>query len=194
MKKEDIEPETCDIVAIDPGVRTFLTSFSNNGVIEYNQNKTLLQKLNKKIDLLNTLRTKKRNKYKIEQRKENVINEIHWKSINDILTRNDYVFYGDIKSHDIVKKSNNRFLNRDINDLKFYKFKERLIYKANTLNKQVYSVNEMYTTKTCSSCGNLNNVGKREIYECEQRSCKKTLLRDVSAAKNILMKGIMKYL
>ena len=179
---------------IDPGVRTFLTSFGNNSVVEYTQNKVLLKKLNKKIDLLNSQRTKKRNKYKIERRKENVINEIHWKSINDILKRNDYVFYGDIKSHDIVKKSKNKFLNRDINDLKFYKFKERLMYKANVLNKRVFSVNEMYTTKTCSSCGYLNNVGKKEIYKCEMIKCNKTLLRDVSAAKNILMKGIIKFL
>ena len=52
----------------------------------------------------------------------------------------------------------------------------------------------MYTTKTCSSCGHLNNVGKKEIYKCETIKCNKTLLRDVSAAKNILMKGIMKFL
>lgn len=179
---------------IDPGVRTFLTSFGNNGVVEYNQNKMLLKKLNKKIDLLNSKRTRKRYKYKVEERKENVINEIHWKSINDILKRNDYVFYGDIKSHDIVKKSNNKYLNRDTNDLKFYKFKERLMYKASVLNKCVFNINEMYTTKTCSSCGNLNNVGKKEIYKCERSSCDKLLLRDVSAAKNILMKGIMRYL
>lgn len=98
-------------MVIDPGVRTFLTSFGNNGVVEYKQNKDLLQKLNKKIDLLRSYRTKKRYKYKIEERKENIINEIHWKSINDILKRNDYVFFGDIKSHDIVKKSKNKFLN-----------------------------------------------------------------------------------
>ena len=66
------------------------------------------------------------------------------------------------------------------------------MYKANVLNKRVFNVNEMYTTMTCSSCGNLNDVGKREIYKCEK--CDKTLLRDVSAAKNILMKGIMKFL
>jgi putative transposase len=180
---------------IDPGIRTFLTSFSNNGVVEYNQNKILLKKLNKKMDLLNSkMKVKKKQKYKIEERKENIINELHWKSINDILNRNDYVFYGDIKSHDIVKKSNNRFLNRDINDLKFYKFKERLMYKASLLNKHVLNVNEMYTTKACSSCGNLNNVGIKEIYKCENKLCNNLLLRDVSAAKNILMKGIVKYL
>lgn len=189
FNKNKISPS--NYCGIDPGVRTFLTTFGNNGVVEYDQNKLLLKKLNDKIDLLNSKRIRKHNKFKVEERKENLINELHWKSINDILKRNDYVFYGDIKSHDIVKRSNNRFLNRDINDLKFYKFKERLIYKANILNKQVYNVNESHTTMTCSSCGNLNNVGKREIYKCESNECNKILLRDVSAAKNILMKGIL---
>lgn len=179
---------------IDPGVRTFLTSFEKDGVMEYNHPKNVLKKLNEKIDLLNKLKTSKRNKFKIEEKKENIINEVHWKSINNILKRNDFVFYGDIKSHDIVKKNTNKFLNRDVNDLKFYKFKQRLIYKANVLNKQVFNVNERYTTMTCSSCGNLNNVGKNKIYKCENQICKITLLRDISAAKNILMKGIVKYL
>jgi transposase len=109
--------ETNNYCGIDPGVRTFLTCFGNNGVIEYKQNKELLKKLNTKIDKLNSLRIRKRNKIKIEARKENLINEIHWKCINDILKRNDYVFYGDIKSHDIVKKSDNKSLNRNIKHL-----------------------------------------------------------------------------
>ena len=188
------KPTPINYCGIDPGVRTFLTSFEKDGVMEYNQPKDIIKKLNKKIDLLNRLRTSKRNKYKIEERKENIINEVHWKSINSILKRNDFVFYGDIKSHDIVKKNANKYLNRNMNDLKFYKFKQRLIYKANILNKQVFNVNEKYTTMTCSSCGKLNNVGKNEIYNCGNQLCNKTLLRDVSAAKNILMKGIIKHL
>lgn len=179
---------------IDPGVRTFLTTLSSDGVNEYTQNKVLLKKLNKKIDILNSISNKKKCKYKIEERKENIINELHWKCINDILKKNDYIFYGDIKSHDIVRKGNNKFLNRNINDLKFYKFKERLMYKANVLNKKVYLINEAYTTKTCSSCGFLNNVEIKEIYKCMNTNCNRTLLRDVSAAKNILMKGIINYL
>ena len=179
---------------IDPGERTFLTVFNNNEVVEYNQNKILLKKLNKKIDLLRRKRTRKKCKYKIEERKENIINELHWKSINDILKRNDYVFYGDIKSHAIVERSNNRYLNRNMNDLKFYKFKERLMYKASVLNRRAFSVNEMYTTKACSTCGYLNKVGKEEIYDCKNDLCRNTLLRDVSAAKNILMKGIINFL
>lgn len=178
---------------VDPGVRKFLTSFERDGVTEYNTPQRTINKLNRKIDKLNSIRTRKKNKNKIEERKENIINELHWKTINDILMRNDVVFFGDIKSHDIVK-GNNKFLNRNMNDLKFYKFKQRLMYKGDILGNKIFYVNEQFTTKTCSSCGNLNEVGKKEIYRCEKVSCKRVLLRDISAAKNILMKGIMRFL
>lgn len=178
---------------IDPGIKTFLTSFGNKEIVEYKQNKDLLKKLNDKLDYLKAKRTKKKSLTKIEERKENVINEIHWKSINEILKTNDCVFLGDIKSHDIVKHSRFSKVNRFINDLKFFKFKTRLQFKAILLNKKVFMVNERYTTKTCSCCGNLKDIKLGEsIYKCN--SCNIVMFRDVNASKNILMKGIQKYL
>lgn len=71
-------------------------------------NNKLLKLLNTKISKLKELRTlKKRNRIlkrklnKIEIKKDNLINELHWKVITDLLNKNDVIFYGDIKSHDI---------------------------------------------------------------------------------------------
>ena len=183
---------------IDPGVRTFMTCFGNNGCIEYKHNKLLLDKLNKKLNYLKNLRTlsfhnKKVALNKIETKKSNIINEVHWKTINSILSSNDVILYGDIKSHNIVKKSKNSKLNQDFNDMKFYSFKQRLLYKSICYNKLVIPVNEAYTTKTCSCCGTINNnVGSSEIFNCT--NCNKSVGRDVNAAKNILLKGIVKHL
>lgn len=178
---------------IDPGIRTFLTVFNNEHVIEYKHNNVLLDKLNKQIDTIKSQKYKKRIRKKAfnkrEIRKTNVINEFHWLSINKLLAENDVIFYGDIKSHDIVKHKKNKHLNRVVNDLKLYTFKQRLLYKAEVINKLVFTVNEAYTTKTCSFCGTLNNPGNSAKYTCLE--CKKTVGRDVNAAKNILMKGII---
>ena len=184
---------------IDPGCRTFLTTFGNKNNIEYIHNKELLKKLNNKIKILKAGRInqrgfKKKAFNKIEKRKNNLINELHWKTINDILIENDIIFYGDIKSHDIVKHKKNKTLNRDINDLKFYLFKQRLIFKANERNKKVYIVNESYTSKTCSTCGEIYDIGISKIYDCKNNNClsKNHIIdRDMNAAKNILMKGII---
>jgi IS605 OrfB family transposase len=182
---------------IDPGVRTFMTSFGNNECIEYHHDEEKIKVLNSKISILKNLRRLKQRKRilkkqlnKIETKKENLINELHWKVINDLLNRNDVIFYGDIKSHDVVKNNNiNRTLNRNINDLKFFKFKERLLFKASEKQKRIILVNEAYTSQTCCFCGAMYKPGCSKIYEC--KICNKRIDRDINASKNILMKGIL---
>ena len=169
-----------------------MTSFGKKYNIEYKHNNDLIQKLDNKIQILKNKRNKKRcrkrtiNKY--ENKKSNLIDELHWKTINDILLENDYIFYGDIKSHNIVKHGKNKNLNKDFNNLKFYLFKQRLIFKTAERNKQIYIIGENFTTKTCSNCGNITNIGNSKIYNCKKCNC--IFDRDFNAAKNILMKGI----
>jgi putative transposase len=179
---------------IDPGVRTFMTTFGNNGSYEYKHNKVLIDKLNKTICYLKSLRIKVcHNKRKAickrEIKKDNVINDLHWKTINHLLNVNDTIFYGNIKSHNIVKNGKNSILNQNFNDLKFYQFKQRLHYKANELNKLVYNVNEAYTSQYCSTCGEINKPKESKTYNCLK--CKMTCDRDINASKNILLKGII---
>ena len=179
---------------VDPGVRTFMTTFGNQGCIEYEHNASLIVSLEKKIKMLKDRREKKtrvtkRRILKVERKKSNIINELHWKTINEMLKMNDFIFYGDIKSHGIVKGKENSTLNRNVNNLKFYKFKERLLFKSIERSKKVYLVNEAYTTQTCSFCGNKYNPGCSKVYNCVL--CKRSIGRDVNASKNILMKGII---
>lgn len=181
---------------VDPGIRTFMTTFGNNGCVEYRHNEKMLKALNNKIAILKDARKRKNGKRihkrkinKLENRKSNLIDELHWKVITKLLSHNDVIFYGDIKSHDIVKNNKNKNINKNANDLKFYKFKERLLFKASEKNKRVVLVNEAFTSQTCSCCGAMYKPGSSKIYNCI--SCKKIMDRDLNAAKNILMKGIM---
>jgi len=189
LPKPEVPVNYC---GIDPGIRTFMTTFGNDGCYEYNHNNEKLKKMDNQIQSL-----KKKNgrvlKHKITKReikKENLINEIHWKTINDLLKKYDILFYGDIKSHDVVKNKNNRNLNSDVNNLKFYNFKERLLFKSKERRKMVFLVKEHHTTQTCSFCGTINKPGISKKYNCS--SCKHTIGRDINASKNILMKGIIK--
>ena len=199
-KKEKVS-KGCTVCGIDPGVRTFATVYSyttednehTSGICvrDYEHRIDLLKKLNKKKDQIMVERAVRKKQYnKIEKKKKNIVDCLHWNTINHVLQNNDVVFYGDIKSQDITKGSTNKVLNRDLNDLKFYIFKTRLKYKATTLNKHVILVNECYTTKTCSSCGTLNdNVGSKKVFSCS--SCNLVTGRDLNASKNILMKGLL---
>jgi transposase len=191
----DVVKPLTSFCGVDAGVRTFMTTFGTNGVNEYEKDNSYLRqeikKINQQVDKLKKgpKKIRKRSFDKRDRRKENLINELHWKTITSLLDKNDIIYYGDIKSHSIVKDGNNRTLNRDIMDLKLYQFKEKLIYKAHSRAKKVYIVCEAYTTKTCSDCGSQYEIGSSKKYECKK--CFLEIDRDVNSAKNILMKGIV---
>lgn len=195
-----IEEKTTPVnyCGVDPGVRTFMTTFGTHGCTEYDFNYNKIQNIDDKIKQLKFGALGKRNRVprnkiiKCERRKENIINELHWSTINNLLKTHDFIFYGDINSHSIVKHGKNHTLNTKMNNLKFFKFKQRLLFKATERNKKVYLVHEAHTSQTCCMCGSINNPGDSKIYSCT--TCDKKIGRDVNAAKNILMKGIVRNL
>jgi transposase len=181
---------------VDPGVRTMLTVFGSDGVTEYQHNSPRIERIDARLAALRktpgiTRHRRREKMVALEKRKKNLITELQWKSVHHLLHRNDVVFFGDIKSHDIVKGGSNRTLNRAMNNLKFYQFKQKLLFKATEKRKLVYLTKEHFTTKTCSACGALNDPGCSKTYHCE--GCKRTTGRDTNAAKNILIKGILGY-
>ncbi|KAJ3392631.1 hypothetical protein HDU92_008265 [Lobulomyces angularis] len=82
---------------------------------------------------------------------------------------------------DIPQISSNKTLKKDFQMLRFYQFKEGLLHKAKCLGKEVFSVNEAYTTKTCSKCVKLNDPKTSKFYSCSE--CDRTVGRDKNAAK-----------
>jgi IS605 OrfB family transposase len=175
---------------VDPGVIKIATTFGNGEVVEYTHNRELLKKYNQKINLLKERRKRVRKKQinKVEKKKIDYTDRLHWTLINKLLEDNDLLYYGDIKSHDISKDGPNKYLNQELNDIKFYTFKTRLIYKAKTLGKKVIVVNERYTSMTCSTCGFLEKIENR-IHKC--KNCKTISDRDINSSKNILMRGLL---
>lgn len=190
------------VCGVDLGVRTLASSYGTNGIVEYNANMELLKSYNKKFDMVkncrkvrpvnfnNSKRRRKNALNKIEKKKIDFTDNLHWNLIKTLLHENDVIFMGDIKSHNIVKSWKNKYLNRNFNDLKFYMFKTRLEYKAKTLGKKVFMIPEHYTTQGCSGCGNLwRTIGKSKIYNCTK--CNLVCDRDTNSAKNIFMKGVI---
>jgi transposase len=200
LSMED-KPSLVNYCGVDPGTRTFMTTFGNQGCFEYEHDMKVIRTVDKHIEHYKSCkknsirnskthqRVKKRNLIKMERKKEHIVDEIHWKTILHLLRNNDVIFYGNIKSHNIVRGKKHRGVNKDMNNMKFFKFKERMLFKACELQKRIVMVNEAFTTQTCSSCGSINHPECSKIYYCSQ--CKKCVGRDVNAAKNILMKGIL---
>ena len=190
--------ETCNlerIAGVDLGIRTLATvhttSNTETTITEYKHRVDLIKKYNQKIKLLKTLkRIRKKHFDKLDKNKINFTNRLHWDFINRLLSVNDVIYLGDIKSHDIVKNGKNKTLNLAFNDLKFYQLKQRMIYKASISGKKVILVPEHYTTKTCSCCGVINeSVGSKEVFSCSK--CNLKTGRDMNASKNMKMKGLL---
>ena len=94
----------------------------------------------------------------------------------------------------IVKKNNSVLSNESkvaCLRTRYFDFRLRLKYKCSVNNKKFKLVDEYYTTKTCSLCGNYNcKLGGNKIYNCN--NCKCSLDRDINGCRNIYMKQLMK--
>lgn len=187
--------EAVVVGSVDFGIRTLATVHSNNlsngetFITEYKHRVDLLKKLNNRLKVMKG-RIRKIQYTRIEKKKKDIVDKLHWDFINHLLSTNDVIYLGDIKSHDIVKHGKNKHLNSSFNDLKFYQLKQRLLYKAFVKGKRVILVKEHYTTKTCSCCGTINNnIGSKEVFDCSH--CEMVTGRDINASKNMKLKGLL---
>lgn len=186
-KFEEIEKEK-DIVALDPGIRKFMTSYSQEEVCQFHI-RDKIEKYNKEIDSLKSNKKGRKGILKRYFRINNLIREFHYEVIN-YLTRNyKTILLPTFDSQEFF--GNRRVINRKsaraLNNLSHYKFKERLRHRCNLTNTSLFIVDESFTSKTCTGCGIINNVGGSETYKCS--SCHLEIDRDVNGARNIFIKN-----
>lgn len=184
------------IASLDPGVRTFQTIYSENHVVKIQQNNDVLNKLHEKLSLFQSLRASKRisrSHYKrriqrIYKRLDNLIDELHFQTINYLSKHYELVLLPVFESQDMVKRRLSRKCNRNMLQLKHYQFKERLKEKCRmTKSCRLEIVTEEYTSKTCGSCGFLKeNLNSNRTFNCN--NCNLTIDRDINGARNILLK------
>lgn len=191
------EPEgLTKIIGIDPGVSTFLSCYTPDKTITIQQSNRCkgIDQLRFRLKSLREKgkrdRIRKRTLTKLDNKKDCLINELHWKSINYLVKNYDLIFIEKFDSQGFVKNGKSKNLNRNTNNLKPFKFRERLLYKALTYGKIVKVVKAHNTTKTCSNCGSMKTMTlKDREYDC--KSCNQVLDRDFNAAKNIILKGLL---
>jgi IS605 OrfB family transposase len=191
--EEKKEVEKRNFVGIDPGVRTFATCLSENQVIKLGTNiGKNIEKYLEKIDKLkgkNKISKKiiKKNEKIINRKITNMVDELHWKTIKYLTDNYKNILVGDLSFVGIKNLSD---MNKRIgNVLSYHKFRTRLKYKSKIRNVNYLKVNESYTSKICSNCGNeKKNLGDKKIYNCEK--CKMTIDRDINGCRGKIIKGI----
>ena len=184
-----------DIIALDPGVRKFMTAYSQEETRTFNPSNKI-EILNAQTDSIKSLSPKNKKKavLKRELKVGNLIKEFHYSVINYLTKTYNKVFLPTFETSAIIKhcEAKQRVIGRStarrMNNLSHYKFKQRLLHRCELTNTKLYLVNESYTSKTCTKCGCLNNIGSNETYNCLK--CGLVIDRDVNGARNIFIKNV----
>lgn len=197
-------------VFLDPGVRTFQTYYSPEGVCgklgeQYatSQIKPLLQK----VDALQSVqdrkkqlcfRTKtishlKKRASLLRTKIKNKVRDLHWKTAS-MLTDNFQSIHIPIfetKPMSITTKRNiNRSTVRSMQTLSHYTFRQRLEHLCHVKNRTLVVVHEEYTSITCGRCGVKNDgLGGNPVFCCNVCDFG-PIDRDLHAARNICLKYI----
>ncbi len=209
----DNQEKVDDFIALDPGTRTFMTGYSQTGVVELGVND--MGKINRLKKHLNQLRNKKKsfNGKRFSRKRNNInkaikkatskiqhlVEDAHWKIAKFLTVNYKYVFIPKFNVSDMVKRSSETHTRKiskktvkDMLNWNHYKFRQRLIHQAKKYNCTVCIVNESYTTQTCSSCGYLHTkIGSKKIFNCP--GCSIVIDRDINAARGIYLRALVGY-
>lgn len=185
--------------SLDPGVNIFMTSYSPSEVIQFGTDASdYLTRKCHYLDKLQSRMTKAThsNRQKLRKRFHRQIkrikdarNELHWKTIDYLTKHYNTIALPDFRTQKMVQKLG-RSTSRNMNTLSFFQFKQKMEFKCRERGVKLLIVNEHYTSKTCTRCGNvkksLNRTKLDRDYKCKE--CNLIINSDISAARNIYLK------
>ena len=191
---------TDDVVSLDPGIRNFLTYFSENGHfgklgIGFDKIMSLQYRIDKLISLRSTVKEMERRSNlrrsigRLKFRLHNIVDELHWKCINYLVRNYRVILLPTFEVSDMVKRGGrkiNKTVVRAMQSYRFYEFGERLRVKCEEYGVTLLRVNEAYTSKTNSFNGDVFNIGSRSSFVYDGV----TVDRDINGARNILLRAM----
>jgi putative transposase len=123
------------------------------------------------------------------------IRDAHHKISKYLCENYDSVLLPTFGTSGMIKSSERKIRSKTVRQMctwSHYKFKNILNAKSKRYGSFIAPCDEDYTSKTCSSCGNINHklTGEKE-YKCSE--CGMVFDRDFNASKNILIKFLCKY-
>ena len=191
---------TTQVVALDPGVRDFLTYFSETGFGWLgHQAINRIQRFCSHLDRLLsriatcTLRRKKRTMRRaanqIRRRIRCLVKELHCKTVHFLVSNFDVILLPSFDTSQMTLRNSRRIRKKSVRQmltLSHYKFKQRLLEKSKQFGKHVIIVNEAYTSKTISWTGEAKkNFSGSKIITAEDGT---SMHRDLNGARGILVR------
>ncbi|MBD2552649.1 transposase [Limnothrix sp. FACHB-708] len=191
------------VVALDPGVRTFMTFFaeSSYGWIG-NDSNLLIQKLCFKLDRLISKITKAKSAQKRRLKKaadrlrskvQHLVKELHHKTARFLTENFDVILLPSFESSQMVSKSRRKIKSKTVRQmltLSHYQFKRHLEWKAWELGKiALTNINEAYTSKTVSWTGEIVKIGGSRVIKSKVDG--RSMNRDLNGARGIFLRALV---
>ena len=189
------------VIALDPGVRTFMTGFSPVEVVKFGDGDFgRIARLCSHLDKLKSKMTKVCSKTRYKMKKaarriqwkiKDLVSELHWKVGTYLVQNYDVILLPTFETSQMTSKTKRKLHSKTVRSmltLSHYSFKVRLKHLANKFGKTVIDVNEAYTSKTASWTGEVkyNLGGAKSI-----TSGGLTVDRDVNGARGILLRALV---
>ena len=189
------------VVALDPGVRNFITWFSEDGCGKLGQEdfgriQRLCQHQDKLLSRAAQAPSKRRRNMRraaerMTVRIQNLINELHHKTARFLVDNFDVILLPDFKTSGMVTRSQRRIRSKTVRNLlsfAHHRFRNFLKHKASENGRTVLIVNEAYTSKTVSWTGEINHKlgGRRTVRSSDGRR----MDRDHNGARGIFLRAL----
>ncbi len=198
MRSTNFKGNKSPIISLDPGIRKFHSGYDpkNRRFLKFgDRSAKLLKILEKKINHLKSMRSKSNSTkrmrlgqkiQKLRTKAKGYVYNLH-NQICVFLTSNyENIVTSDLDTKNLLRSSLNRGSKTLLSYLSHGKFRERLSYHGKLRGSNVYFINESYTSKTCTRCGNLNAKSGKETIKCNL--CNLVSDRDLIGSRNILIK------
>ncbi len=190
------------VVALDPGVRTFLTYFHERGFGWLGHHAiNRIQRLCSHLDNLLSHATKatqqsrknmRRAANRIRTRIRNLVDELHHKVARYLVDNFDIILLPTFETSDMVMRGKRKLRKksaRQMLTLSHYRFKQFLKHKAEETGCIVVDVCEAYTSKTVSWNGEIRkSLGGRKIIK---DSTGLKMNRDLNGARGIFLRALV---
>ena len=189
------------VVALDPGVRSFLTWYCADSVGKIGEGAFFrIQRLCERLDDLlsraakspaRKRRNMRRAAGRMRVRIENLISELHRKAARFLVDEFDVILLPAFETSEMVERGRRRIRSKTVRNLMglaHYRFGMFLQHKAAEYGVTVLSVNEAYTTKTVSWTGEvLENVGGATVVVGQDGE---RMDRDHNGARGIYLRAL----
>ncbi|WP_273247231.1 RNA-guided endonuclease InsQ/TnpB family protein [Limnospira indica] len=191
------------VMALDPGVRSFLVGYDGESITEFATND--IGKINRLCYHLDLLMSRisqckikrkrdqmRKASHRMRERIRNLVDDLHKKVAHVLVNHYKLIFLPTFNSSEMVLKSRRKLNSKSVRNLltwSHYRFAKHLMQQAERKGVLVVRCNESYTSKTCPHCGQIHEkLGGSKVFKCP--NCGYTAPRDWVGARNIMLRAL----